>query len=153
MSSHPQSKLEERIIQHKEALNETINQLLKLKHEVLIISGIPTNGWDPIIRLKKIEKLGLASTYEERIRLMQIPLFAVKKELDLSDQLINEVILKYPNIRLIDPKILLCNFSYCSSILENKILYANNDHLSLEGAMIVFKKVMFDLGLDIESSR
>ena len=84
---------------------------------------------------------------------MQIPLFAVKKELDLSDKLINEVILKYPNIRLIDPKILLCNFSYCSSILENKILYANNDHLSLEGAMIVFKKVMFDLGLDIESSR
>lgn len=139
--------LNERYEQQKDALEKTIAELLKLNHEVIIISGVPTNGWDPIMRLKRLEKLGLAATHEARENLMRIPLSAVKKELDLSGQMMYEISRRYPRVKIVDPKTIICDSAYCSSISENKILYADRDHLSFEGAIKVFDRVSSELGL------
>jgi peptidoglycan/LPS O-acetylase OafA/YrhL len=148
MALTPHTRLDERSVQHKEALEKTINELLKLKHQVIIVSGVPTNGWDPIKRLKRLERLGLTGTHEARLRRMQIPLLAVNNESDLSDQMIREITQRYPNVRLIDPKTIFCDSLYCSSISKNKILYTDPDHLSFEGAMRVFNRVLLELDLN-----
>ena len=148
MARTPHSSLDERFAQHKEALEKTINELLKLKHQVIIISGVPTNGWNPIKRLKRLENFALADTHEARLRRMQIPLLSVNSELDLSDRIIRETIQRYPYVRLIDPKTIFCDSSYCSSISKNKILYTDQDHLSFEGTMKVFNRLSLELGLN-----
>ena len=43
---------------------------------------------------------------------------------------------KYPNITLLDPKDLYCDQSYCYTVKYGKMLYADDDHHSVDGSKI-----------------
>lgn len=142
MAKSSNSTFEERIQEHQSALHSTINELIRLGHKVIIISGVPTNGWDPIMRLWKLDTFGLGKSHEERLMYMRIPLKAVKSELDTSDHIISAVVKNFSSVIVIDPKKLFCDSLYCASITNNKILYADRDHLSFDGAMQVFDQAL-----------
>lgn len=43
--------------------------------------------------------------------------------------------LKYKNINVLDPKDMYCDDKYCYAIKDNKMLYADDDHHSLDGSL------------------
>lgn len=42
---------------------------------------------------------------------------------------------KYQNINILDPEDLFCDANYCYAIKDGKMLYADDDHLSVDGSM------------------
>lgn len=46
---------------------------------------------------------------------------------------------KYPNIIILDPKDLYCDTKYCYAIKDGKMLYADDDHHSVDGSIIQAK--------------
>jgi peptidoglycan/LPS O-acetylase OafA/YrhL len=134
-----------RKIQHSEAYERTVKALLDLGHKVLIVEPVPTNGWNPIMRLKKIDQYGLAANHESRFNLMKIPLSAVDEELGPSEAIIRETKQKFPGIGVIDPKLVFCDSIYCSSITNDKILYSDSNHLSFDGASKLFEQILIEI--------
>ena len=47
---------------------------------------------------------------------------------------IYRIVKKYPKIKLLDPKKLYCDKKYCYAIKNKKMLYADDDHHSLDGS-------------------
>jgi hypothetical protein len=46
---------------------------------------------------------------------------------------------KYKNIIILDPKNLYCDDKYCYAIIDGKMMYADDDHHSIEGSIIQAK--------------
>jgi hypothetical protein len=42
---------------------------------------------------------------------------------------------KYKNISILDPKGMYCDDKYCYAIKDNKMLYSDDDHHSLDGSL------------------
>jgi hypothetical protein len=66
--------------QQVESFEKTVRSLRELNHKVVIVAGVPANGWNPIMRLNRIEQLSLGRSHEQRNELMRIPLSAVLEE-------------------------------------------------------------------------
>jgi peptidoglycan/LPS O-acetylase OafA/YrhL len=49
---------------------------------------------------------------------------------------------KYPNITIMDPKDLYCDSLYCYAVKGGKMLYADDDHISINGSKIQAKYLM-----------
>ena len=49
---------------------------------------------------------------------------------------------KYQNITILDPKDLYCDNKYCYAIKDGKMLYADDDHHSIDGTKIQAKYFM-----------
>ena len=133
--------------QYKSSFEETVHEILALGHEVIIVTAVPAQGWFVINRLYRIEALGIGSTHEKRKKLMDIPLDVVLAWHKKSDDAIAELIVKYPQVKSIDPKDIFCKDKVCSSITENEILFRDRDHLSITGAKILFNKILEAVGI------
>jgi len=60
---------------------------------------------------------------------------------------INKISKKYPNIIVLDPKNLYCDNNYCYAIKNGKMLYADDDHHSINGSIMqakFFEKKVFN---------
>ena len=51
-------------------------------------------------------------------------------------EFIYSIINDYPNITLLDPQKLFCRNSFCYAIKDGKMLYADDDHLSVDGSIL-----------------
>ncbi len=138
-SSNPEEDSVKRYEKFADSLNRTIQAVLDLNHQVMIVGSVPTNGWDPVRRLFRIEALGIGKTDAERQSLMGIPLLAVKEYDKNSDAILADIRKKHPSVIYFDPKAIFCRGEVCTPISSNKILYANRDHLSYDGAKILFE--------------
>jgi len=61
---------------------------------------------------------------------------------------IKKISTKYLNIHLLDPKDLYCDNSYCYAIKNGKMLYADDDHHSIDGSDVQAKYFMKDIMYD-----
>lgn len=52
---------------------------------------------------------------------------------------------EYPNITILDPKGLYCDDKYCYAIKDGKMLYADDDHHSIDGSTMQAKYFMKDI--------
>jgi hypothetical protein len=55
---------------------------------------------------------------------------------------------KYKNINILDPKNLYCDNSYCYAVREGKMLYADDDHHSIDGSIMqaeYFREKVFNV--------
>ena len=52
---------------------------------------------------------------------------------------IKKISKKYPNTHILDPKNLYCDNSYCYAVKNTKMLYADDDHQSIDGSNIQAK--------------
>lgn len=48
----------------------------------------------------------------------------------------------FPALLILDPESLFCDQQTCRTILDDKLLYADDDHLSIEGSRLVAKEFM-----------
>lgn len=69
-----------------------------------------------------------------------------KEEQEFKKPLINDIVksavMKYDNIKFIDPNDFLCKNNKCLFIVRNQPIYSDLEHLSICGSEIVFKGVM-----------
>jgi peptidoglycan/LPS O-acetylase OafA/YrhL len=48
---------------------------------------------------------------------------------------------KYPSLKILDPEPLFCNTKVCNGIRDNKLLFADGDHLSVEGSKYIANRL------------
>lgn len=53
---------------------------------------------------------------------------------------------KYQNIHILDPQNAFCDFQYCYAIKDKKMLYADDDHLSIDGSSVQAKYLLDEAG-------
>ena len=58
---------------------------------------------------------------------------------------INKIAEKYSNIKILDPKDLYCDNSYCYAIKDGKMMYADDDHHSVDGSIMQARYLMKDI--------
>ena len=133
---------EERLELYYQSFKLAIKVLLDSGHKVVIVGGVPTNGWHPMHRLQKIESAGAYSEYLKVAKLMSIPKSAVLERNFHTNQIINKLVEEYPNVLFLDSVEMLCKRTICLSIAENKILYTDIDHLSFDGAKMLLEAVL-----------
>ena len=56
-------------------------------------------------------------------------------------QAMESVLARHPEVDVIDPTQALCDARFCNATASGKILYRDDDHLSLDGAAIVYDKL------------
>jgi len=134
--------LEERDKHFLKSFEETVHEIKKAGHKVIIIGNIPPTGWDPIYRLYRIENFKIGKTFKERLDLMNVPIDAVNNYHKLTDDFIKLIIKKNKDVIFLDPKSLFCKKHICFSITNNSILYSDNNHLSTEGEKMLFEEIL-----------
>ena len=55
---------------------------------------------------------------------------------------VRQVVERAPFLRLVDPEPLLCNSERCSGFIDNTLLYADDNHLSVAGSRLVAPLVL-----------
>jgi len=56
-------------------------------------------------------------------------------------QAMEQVLSRHPDVNVIDPMRVLCRAQSCTAIDSGKILYRDDDHLSIDGAELVFERL------------
>jgi len=87
----------------------------------------PFNIFPSACKLKFTDYITRAGEYRKRIR---------------------QVSKKYPNIHILDPKDLYCDNSYCYAVRDGKMLYADDDHHSIDGSVMQAKYFIKDIIYD-----
>lgn len=61
---------------------------------------------------------------------------------------------QYSNITILDPEKIYCDDKYCYAIKQDKMLYADDDHHSVDGSIVQAKyfieKIMDNKALDVK---
>ena len=115
-------------------------------HKVVIVDPVPTNGWDPIRRLRLIEKYGLSQSFHRTAEYMKISEEIVLKRQESSRQIIKFVTDQFSDmVGRVETFSIFCNSyieKFCSSISRDSILYSDRDHVSLDGGLPITEKIV-----------
>jgi len=109
---------------------KTINQLLKNNNIIILIYPIPTQGWN-VPNLFFYEKFEWGETVAYQSNIWQERSKKSKKIYDSFKS--SKIVRVYPEKVFCEE--LLDN--YCVGAIDGKILYSDDDHLSLEGASFI----------------
>ena len=71
--------------------------------------------------------------------LAKTPCAVPRSQIDLQRKKYLEIVMpilrEFPTVKVLDPIPLLCDDDYCWAVKENKMLYIDSHHLSVEGAV------------------
>jgi len=116
------------------AFSQTLNFLVNSKKQIIFISDNPELGFNPLTCFKRPFSTNPAKSpcaierkeYEQRTKLV----------LELN----NKIMLQYPSVLLFDQANHLCDSEFCYAVLNDVLLYRDDDHLSYEGANFIGSK-------------
>ena len=137
--------LNERLDLYRKSLTMGIEELIKAGHEVFINTPIPPVGWNTLKRLTRYWTINKGNRIEiDEIRnFMSVPRPAVKERQELVSGLILELNNMFDELKVFDPKNLLCDESNCHSVSSSgDILYVDRDHLSFDGAVLIMRNFL-----------
>ncbi len=137
-----QGAIAERSVKIRTAFFESVESMRAMGHKVVIVGPVPPTGWDPMARLYRIDRLGVASSHEDRAELMKVPYSTIHEWDKLAVGIVDDIVEKYPDVTYVNPDELFCADGYCASITQDSILYADASHLSLAGNKILFAEIM-----------
>ena len=106
---------------------DTFNELVNYGHKIIFIYPIPELGISPIIQF--IDK-----------DFPKEPIEFFKKRTDSSYKLLNSI--KSDNIARVYPSDFLCDENYCYSMIDNKIVYSDDDHLNQNGVNLIVPEII-----------
>lgn len=130
----------------RKALQRTIQEILLSGHEVMIVSPVPTNGWHPIKKLKSIINQGENTSTAFVRSEMAIPRLAVERRQKEVRDILYELSLQFPKVRMVDSLSIFCDELSCHSIsVTGEIFYVDRDHLSLFGAKSLYREISRNL--------
>jgi len=116
-----------------DGFHETHKSLIDYGHNLILIYPIPEFGENiPNYYKKGFGKLDLKDLNEPRAFYDE----RTKESFLLLDSL------KSKNIERVYPSDLLCDDEYCFSMIDNKILYSDDDHLNQNGVDLIFPEII-----------
>ena len=119
-------------------VTKTINQLLKNDNIIILIYPIPTQGWN-VPNLFFYEKFEWGETVAYQSNIWQE---RSKKSNKIYDSF------KSSKIVRVYPEEVFCEDlleNYCVGAIDGKILYSDDDHLSIEGAYFISNLVLKEI--------
>lgn len=146
-SKEAHATVEQRKLEISNSLHAAVQRFVDAGVRVIIVKPVPTNGWNPITRLKAIEKKKNV-TIDKVEKYMSIPLSAVRSESSDSDYIIDDISRLYKNVSVVETKDMFCEnvSSTCTPLNGDKIYYVDTDHLSSLGNRMIAEKIIQYLG-------
>ena len=111
-------------------LTNTLRTLIDAGKQVYFVHVVPELEFDPRECLRRPFRL---SGKYVRTRC------AMKRHEVIQRQsryrhVVDQVLKDFPTVKVFDPLQYLCDVEYCQAIIEDRMLYSDDDHLSLDGA-------------------
>lgn len=116
-----------------DSFNETIKLLTNYGHNLILVYPIPEFAEDiPQFYKKNFFKVNFQDLKEPRA--------FYDKRVEESFKLLDSI--KSKNIERIYPSDFLCDDNYCYSMINNKILYSDDDHLNQNGVNLIAPEII-----------
>lgn len=122
---------------YESAMRDTLNVLTKTKNVIFVLDN-PELGFDP-----------KSCTDSRPLRLtnhIKTPCAIPRKDFNERNReyrnLVMSILKDYPSVKVFDAAAQLCDEQQCFAMKENKILYRDDDHLSLDGARLISAKLV-----------
>ncbi len=116
-------------------LTETLEFLSKAKKRIIFSYPNPTLEYDPQRCVRELEKTNVGQPSNK----CTVSRKWVDDSLFVYKTWVNEVLIRFPKVKIFDPLPYLCDDRKCYSSSYGKILYRDTVHLSLAGSNILAK--------------
>lgn len=132
---HP--NLEDNYAIWEDAMRDTLNELIPTKKVVFVLDN-PELGFDP--------KSCVDSRPVRITNKIKTPCAIPKHDFDERNKEYRELVLKvlkdYPSVKVFDAAAQLCDSQWCWAIKDGKMLYRDDDHLSLDGSRLMASELV-----------
>lgn len=126
------------------AMRKTLDSAIENNKEVVFVIDNPSLGFDP-----KSCIYGRPFSKNNSIKKScTIPKSKYENESKIYRKLVMSILNDYPSVKVFDSAEYLCDEKKCYGMLNGKILYRDNDHLSLEGGKLISKELVKLLNLN-----
>jgi len=114
------------------AARETFRRFLGAGKHVIFMNDVPILGFDP---RSCIKRAGVASSAT------RLPCAITREEWDTQIAQHNQVLARFakefPQIEWFDASRALCDERYCHAMIDGRLMYRDQDHLSYEGDLLI----------------
>ena len=123
----------------KQGMRETLKRLTDAKKSIVFVLDVPELEFNPRACLNRPWRLiGQSSA--------KTPCAVSRSQVDLRRkkylEIVQSVLTEFPNVKVLDPIPTFCDENYCWAVKENKMLYIDEHHLSIEGARYFGKHLL-----------
>ena len=119
-------------------LDQTVDRLLNKQKDVWLILQVPELGFHIG------ECVGRPFSFEHKLRQpCAVPRPAVMARQATYRQIVQQVHAKHPALRVFDPLPYVCDAENCFGIIDQTVLYRDDDHLSRAGSLYLADKFGF----------
>jgi hypothetical protein len=123
-----------------------LRALLAANKDVIVIRDIPDLIFKPIECVRLGNRLmTLLRGYDDPARAPQrcgLDRAEYENRIAPYDRALSELLAKVPEVRVFDPRQVMCDADRCWAIRGNVPLYWNSDHLTVEGADLVVDRLL-----------
>ena len=113
----------------REALHKTLRKLVSSGKKIVLILDVPELGFNPKSCLRPLSV--------SKQQPCAISVAAFEKRSRQYRNIVMSVVQDYPSVSIFDMPSLFCDASYCWAEKDGKMLYRDDDHLSLDGSSFV----------------
>ena len=125
------------------AMRKTLDSALANNKDVIFVIDNPSLGFDP-----KLCIYGRPFSKNNSIKKScTISRSKYENESKVYRKLVMSILNDYPTVKIVNAAEHLCDDTKCHGMLNGKILYRDNDHLSLEGGKLISKELIKLLNL------
>ncbi|SFU68012.1 hypothetical protein SAMN05216339_10745 [Nitrosomonas eutropha] len=132
LTSPANPDLTDHYVIYESAMRSTLNTLTKTKNVIFVFDN-PELGFDP--------KSCIDSRPLRLTNRIKTPCAIPRKDFDERNReyrnLILSILRDYPSVKIFDAAAQLCDEQQCLAMKEDKVLYRDDDHLSLDGARLI----------------
>lgn len=118
-----------------EQLRTTLRSLQQAGKEVIYFYDVPTLDFDPRACIKRA---GVASSTTNRDCTMDAATF--ERDVRVHNRIVASVLQEFPGVRSFHPAKYLCDDRHCKGMIDDKLMYRDNNHLSYEGDLYIGSK-------------
>jgi len=118
-----------------DAARETIRQYLAAGKKVIWIDDVPHLFFDP---RSCIKRAGIASSATRSP--CAVPMAEVIKHNGEHPGVVRDLMREFPTVELFQPARYLCDASACHAMIDGRLMYRDNNHLSYDGDLYIGKK-------------
>lgn len=124
------------------SINKTFEALTIIDKEIIYLHDVPELGFHikSCIPLRPFQSTPKSTRHRLRAD-CRIPKKMFDKRYSIYHDLVDDIANVYPTVTTINMSIPLCDKDYCYGKIDDKYLYADDDHLSKVGSLYVFKNL------------
>lgn len=122
---------------YEAGMRSVLELMLQKGKQVVVVLEVPTLNFNPEICLGQRPLRISASTHD-----CTMPQKAYESVHEEYRQLMLSILKDYPTVKLFDPAKYLCDGSVCTAKVESKILYGDDNHLSVDGSAFLAQELV-----------